>query len=91
MLTQVLETTPMELLVAMLARHLRDLYWVLEGGAGMNLPSWRAGKLHTQAVKFTKETLQDTINALAEIDIKSKTSDTDARFLFEILIAEKFV
>lgn len=90
-LEELLKDNPMEVIMLMLGRHLRDLYWILEGGKGMNLPSWRAGKLKTQAMKFTKEKLRDTISALAEIDIKSKTSDTDARFLLEILIAEKLI
>lgn len=88
---ELLNDNPVEVVMLMLARHLRDMYWVMEGGKGMNLPSWRASKLKFQASKFTKEMLQDTISTLADIDIKSKTSDSDARFLLEVLIAEKLV
>lgn len=88
---ELLKDNPIEVIMLMLARHLRDLYWVLEGGKGMSLPSWRAQKLKAQAMKFTKENLRDTISSLAEIDIKSKTSDVDAKFLLEILIAEKLI
>lgn len=88
---KLLKDNPIEVVILMLARHLRDMYWVIEGGKGMNLPSWRAGKLKSQASKFTKESLRDTISTLADIDIKSKTSAVDARFLLEILITEKLV
>lgn len=89
LLEKLLIDSPIEMVIFMLARHLRDLYWAQEGGRGMALPSWRAGKLKAQAEKFTKQELTDTIDSLAEIDFKSKTGGPDARFLLEILIAEK--
>ncbi len=76
-----------EAVVATLGRHLRDLYWVRVGG--LELPAWRLGKLKNQSQKFTKEILEDTINALSDIDIGSKTSSVNTRFLLELLIIEK--
>jgi DNA polymerase III delta subunit len=78
-----------ELVVAMLARHLRDLYWVMEGASGMNIQSWRLGKLKSQANKFTKENLRDTIEELSNIDYQSKSGTKNTRFLLELLITEK--
>lgn len=89
LLEKMLNSSPIEMVIFMLARHLRDLCWAQEGGRGMALPSWKAGKLKAQAQKFTKEQLTDTIDTLAEIDIKSKIGGPDARILLEILIAEK--
>jgi hypothetical protein len=86
---QLPESEAMELIIAMLARQLRDLYWAAEGGKGMNVAGWRMGRLKAQAAKFTKEELKDTINTLAEIDYKSKTSDFDAKLGIEMLILEK--
>jgi len=90
-LSELLKGSAIELVIAMLARHLRDLYWVKEGGKGMNVSGWRMSKLKAQAAKFTKEALADTITTLAEVDIMSKTGGADSRFLLEILIAEKLV
>lgn len=81
----------LELTIAMLARHLRDLCWVSEGAKGMNVQAWRMSKLGAQARKFTKEGLVDTIDALADIDYKSKTSDFDARLGLTMMIAERLV
>lgn len=86
---ELLKENPVEVLVVMITRQLRDLYWVLDGGKGLTYPPWRMGKLKAQAAKFTKEGLRDTISALAELDIKSKTSDVDAKALLEMLIIEK--
>lgn len=86
---ELINTEAFELISFMLGRHLRDLYWVTEGGKGMNLPGWRAGKLKAQAAKFTKVKLRDTIYAIADIDIKSKTSDFDSRLGMEMMIVEK--
>ncbi len=83
------ENEALELVIAMLARHLRDLYWVVDGAKGMSAPSWRQAKLKAQANKFTKAGLVDTIDSLAELDYKSKTSDSDAKLLLEMLIIEK--
>lgn len=89
LLEKLLEDTALELVIAMLGRHLRDLYWALEGGKGMSSQPWRISKLKAQAAKFTKEMLRDTISTLAEIDFRSKTSDVDTRFLLELMIIEK--
>jgi len=89
MFENLLGVTPLELVIAMLGRHLRDLYWALEGGKGMAAQAWRISKLKAQAGKFTKEMLRDTIDTLADIDFKGKTSDVDTRFLLELMIIEK--
>lgn len=88
-LEETLKITPPEVVIAMLGRHLRDLYWVLEDDKSMNAPGWKIVKLKKQAVKFTKEQLIATIDSLAYIDFKSKTGGGTARFMLEILIAEK--
>jgi hypothetical protein len=70
LLEKLLENSPIELVIAMLARKLRDLY-------RFNSP------------KFTKEKLKDTIDELANIDYRSKTSDFDAKLGLEMIIVEK--
>lgn len=83
---ELLKKDASELVIAMLARHLRDLYWVMDGADGMNVQSWRLGKLKSQANKFTKESLKGTIEELANIDYQSKTGAKNTRFLLEIMI-----
>lgn len=83
---ELLEKEAQELVVAMLARQLRDLCWVMDGAHGMNIQSWRLGKLKSQANKFTKERLKGTIEELSNIDYQSKSGTKNTRFLLEIMI-----
>jgi DNA polymerase III delta subunit len=72
---RVLKSQPVELVFAMLARQVKDMYWCLvdEGSTGM--PSWRVGKIKNQANRFGIERLASLINKLADIDVKTKTSN----------------
>src|SRR3989344_1894762 len=88
---KVIATEAVEFVVAMLARQLRDLYWVVNGAKGMSASSWRQAKIEKQKRKVTKAGLVDTIDSLAELDYKSKTSDTDTKLMLEMLIIEKLV
>jgi len=85
---KLIENSPIELVVAMLGRHLRDLYWILKDADSMNMRAWRKNKLKSQAKRFTKQQLKDTINNLAEIDYKGKISDFNVRLGVEMMILE---
>lgn len=80
---------PIELLVALIAKNFRDMFWILHGGVGLSYPDWRIKKLKSAANKFTKKELGDIISTLADIDYKSKTTDVNASLLLEMLIVEK--
>ena len=76
LLREVLKKEPPEFVFALLARHVRDLFWAKSAGS-MPYPSWRIQKLKNQAGKFTKEELEDIIKSLSETDIKVKTSQAE--------------
>lgn len=86
---QLTDSQPMELIIAMLARLLRDLYIALLDLKSLGYPEWRLKKISSQASKFTKLELADIIGELAEIDLKSKTSSVDTRLLVEMLIIKR--
>ena len=52
-------------------------------------PSWRVGKLKSQASKFTIEQLKYLIEKLSEIDIKVKTSKADLTNELDLLIIKQ--
>lgn len=88
LLEEFLLLNPPEVIIAVLGRHLRDVYLAKIDGFE-NMPDWRLGKLKKQAEKFTTEALTDTINTLSDIDYSSKTSSVNVKFLLELLIIEK--
>jgi len=83
---RVLKTQPIELIFAMLARQVKDMYWCLMDEKSTGMPDWRAGKLKNQANKFGLEKLTKLITKLAEIDIKAKTSNTDLTQSLDLLL-----
>lgn len=80
---------PLEFVFTLLAKTLRDLYWVKIDPKGVTLPSWRLQKLMSQSHKFTEKELKDIIADLAEIDIKTKTSQAELASELDFLIASK--
>jgi DNA polymerase III delta subunit len=69
------KTQPVEFVFTLLARHMRDLYWVsLNEKSLPYAESWRIGKLKSQSKKFDKGNLKQIIAALSEIDMAAKTS-----------------
>ena len=81
---QILKKEPPEFVFALLARHVRDLYWA-KTGSPLPLPPWRAQKLKNQAGKFTKGLLEEIIKSLAETDIKVKTSQAEVASSLDLL------
>lgn len=65
---------PDELILYLLSKHVRDLYWVSLENSSLNYPDWRILKLQNQAGKFKKGLLKNIIGELAEIDVRIKTS-----------------
>lgn len=78
---------PLEFVFSLLARQIRDLYWLKIDSKGPGYPDWRLKKLNTQSVKFSPEKLKDVISVLAKIDIQSKTSALDLLPSLDLLIA----
>lgn len=86
LLHQLVERESVELVFAILVKHVRDLYWVKVDEAGLPYPDWRVLKIMKQADKFTIEKLQETINVLSEIDIKTKTTGEKLGTLLDFTI-----
>ena len=80
---------PPEFLFSLLARHIRDLYWVSADARTLPYPSWRVGKLKSQASKFSINQLIQLISKLAEIDVEVKTSKAEVIPSLDLLIATK--
>ncbi len=90
LLSKILESQPIELIFAMLIRHVRDLYWVsVDSQNPPSYQSWRIAKLKKQAEHFTVQKLKRIINFASEADIKTKTSDgTLKEFLDLIMVTQ---
>ena len=78
-----------EFIFFLLSKHLRDLFWVKLSPSNIPYPSWRVEKLERQASRFSIEKLKEIINNLSDIDIKSKTSNTNLSDLLDLLIIRK--
>jgi hypothetical protein len=83
------KASAVELVFFMLARHLRDLYWVSIDPATSQYPSWRLGKLKSQAEKFDPGLLEQIISKLADIDIEVKSSKADLLTSLDLLIVKQ--
>lgn len=73
-LHKIIEKQPIEFIFSLIAKHFRDLLWVASDPVSTGFPSWKLGKLKSQASKYRTDQLKDIIARLAEIDIKVKTS-----------------
>lgn len=87
LLNKLLENQPIELVFAMLGRHLKDLIWVKMDPDNLpKYPSWRIKKIESQSDKFSDSQLKKIINHLSEADIKSKTSDNSLKAFLDLII-----
>lgn len=86
---RVTETEPAEMVFSLLSRQLRDIYWVKAEEGSLPYPSWRVGKLKTQAINYSTNQLIKLIGNLAEIDIEAKTSNAEIIPSLDLLIATK--
>jgi hypothetical protein len=89
MLHNLAEFQAVELIFFMLARHLRDLYWVSVDTKSVQFPAWRMSKLKSQAEKFGEEKLKQVISKLSDIDIAVKTSKGDLLTELDLLIVKQ--
>lgn len=83
----VLKAEPVEFVFFLIAKQVRDLYWVTIDDSSLPYPNWRVGKLKRQASKFTKEQLKNIIHELAKLDIKAKTSKANLADSLDFLFA----
>lgn len=85
---KVIEKEPIELVFALIARQMKDLYLVKSGNSSQ-IPSWRESKLINQASKFTSENLKQIIGKLTEIDVEVKTSKANLVSSLDLLLIKQ--
>lgn len=88
-LHKILDKQPVEFVFTLIARHLRDLYWLKTDAASAGFPFWKINKLKSQASKFSESQLKDLIGFLAEIDVKVKTSKASLADELDLLIIKQ--
>jgi DNA polymerase III delta subunit len=86
LLHEVLENENPEFVLALLGKHLRDLYIAKEDPSLLEYPTWRTKKLISQAKKFKKQKLGEIIESLAKADYESKTSSKNLVFTLDLVI-----
>lgn len=79
---------PRELVFAMIARQIRDIYWVLADEKTLTYPSWRISKLKKQANFFTISRLRGLIKTLANLDLGVKTGKVDLPTAIDLVLAQ---
>ncbi len=80
------ETEAIELVFGLMAKTVKELYWVKSDPGSLDYPDWRIGKLKAQSNKFSKEQLINIISDLSEADTKSKTSNSDLISLLDFIV-----
>ncbi len=86
LLHQSVKNEPLELIFALFARHIRDLFWIKTDAETINYPSWKITRLKKQASKFSKEKLKEIILKLSFLDIKVKNSQSELNNELDLLV-----
>ncbi len=76
MFHQILEHEPAELVLPLIAWHVRQLIWIKESPQTATMPYWKKDKLNRQASLFTKEQLYQLHEQLLKIDRSLKTGSS---------------
>lgn len=84
---KVVETEPVEMVFAMIARRFRDLYWVKVGNPKMS--PWQLSKLKSQSNKFSEKQLKEIIADLSKMDVDAKTGKATLKDSLDFLIIKK--
>lgn len=86
-LKELIKSEPMEFIVALLGRRLRDLAWIKSGNRPFPYEnSWYIGKLSSQAKLFKDGQIEHLVSALAEADMAVKTSQASMNDLLDQII-----
>lgn len=89
LLHEVVATEPIELIFSLLSKQLRDIYWVTIDESSFPQKGWRTNKLKSIGKFFSIKSLKEIIGEFAEIDIKSKTSDSNLLDLLDFIAISK--
>ena len=72
-LHELVQNESVELVFAMLGRHLRDLYWTKIDSKSVLYPPWRVERLKSSSSKFANGQLERIIAKVAQADVAAKT------------------
>ena len=86
---KLIEKEAPEFIFTLIAKLMRDLYWVKKNPETLPYPDWRVGKLKGQSSKFSVDELKHLIEKLTEIDILVKTSKSDLVTELDLLIIKQ--
>lgn len=89
LLHKVCENEPVEFVLALLSRRLKDLYIAKIDPKDLDYAAWRVSKLKTQSKRFTKEQLKEVISALASADVEAKQSKLPLLTSLDLIITSK--
>ncbi|OGM13614.1 hypothetical protein A3A76_03140 [Candidatus Woesebacteria bacterium RIFCSPLOWO2_01_FULL_39_23] len=77
---------PIEFIFSLLAKLMRDFYWVKLEPSSIPYQDWRVSKLKNQASKFSVKKITEIISKLAKIDVKVKKSEAELLPSLDLLI-----
>lgn len=86
LLSEILTGDSDMMIFAVLIKHVRDLIWVKTDPSELAYPEWRLVKLRTQSDRFSLGELKAMIKALAEIDLKLKSSQKNFTDLLDLMM-----
>lgn len=86
---ELIETESVELVLAMMGRHFRDLYLAKHYPESISGPDWRKKKLISQANIFPQGKIEDLINKLAIADHGSKSGGPDLLTSLDVLLVRE--
>ncbi len=86
---KLLSTEPPELLFSLVAKRLKELYWIKRAPDSLAYPSWRKNILKSQEAKFTGNKLEKLIAQMAEADVRAKTGDANIATLLDLIMLSK--
>ena len=84
-LHKIIEKEAPEFVFSLIAKQFRDLYWVKIDSHSTGFPSWKIGKLKSQAEKFTSDQLKELIDFLSKIDVDVKTGRAELTSSLDLL------
>src|SRR3989339_296267 len=89
LLHEAVTTNAIEMVVAMLARQLKDVYWVKLEPTTFAGPPWRLGKLKNKDRSFSITQLRKVIRLVAKSDYESKTGQADLLTSLDLTIIKE--
>ncbi len=78
-----------ELIFNLVAKRLKELYWIKNSPASLAYPSWRKAILKSQVSRYPGGKLEDLIKTLAEADLKAKTGEAQIVELLDLIMLTK--